>query len=137
MAGADKRLIDAAVAALARAYAPYSKHPVGAAILASDGNIYAGCNVENAAYPLGQCAESTAIGNMVLGGGLAIRHVVVVGPAETACTPCGGCRQKIREFAGEEGAPVTVCDRHGNILLETSSADLLPHAFGPENINTE
>jgi len=128
-------LIAAAVAANEKAYAPYSSHPVGSAILANDGEIYAGCNVENAAYPLGQCAEATAVGSMVLGGGNRIKHLVVVGPGEHLCTPCGGCRQKIREFAGIEGTPVTICDRHGNILLETNSADLLPHSFGPENVD--
>ncbi|MCK0068878.1 MULTISPECIES: cytidine deaminase [Kordiimonas] len=129
-------LIEAAVGALQKAYAPYSNHPVGAALLTGDGKIYAGCNVENAAYPLGQCAEATAIGNMVLGGGSnTIKHVVVVGPGVHECTPCGGCRQKIREFAGQTGAPVTICDNRGNILLETHSADLLPHSFGPENID--
>lgn len=136
MIDAKKNAIKQAVSALDKAYAPYSKHPVGAAIIASDGAIYAGCNVENAAYPLGQCAESTAIGNMVLNGGNAISHIVIAGPGVEACTPCGGCRQKIREFAGKEGAPVTICDREGNILLETDSAALLPHAFGPENIKT-
>lgn len=129
-------LIEAAVNALQKAYAPYSNHPVGAALLTDDGKIYAGCNVENAAYPLGQCAEATAIGNMVLGdGGNTIKHVVVVGPSKHECTPCGGCRQKIREFAGASGAPVTICDNQGNILLETHSTDLLPHSFGPENID--
>jgi cytidine deaminase len=128
-------LIAAAKAALDKAYAPYSNHPVGAAILADDGEVYAGCNFENAAYPLGQCAESTAIGCMVLAGGHAIKHIVVVGPGEHLCTPCGGCRQKIREFAGGVGAPVTICDSQGTILLETNSAELLPHSFGPENID--
>jgi len=127
------RLIKAAVAILEKAYAPYSNHPVGAALLANDGNIYVGCNVENAAYPLGQCAESTAISSMILGGGHAIKHLVVVGPSEQLCTPCGGCRQKIREFTGVTGVPVSICDNHGNIMLETDSADLLPNSFGPEN----
>lgn len=129
-----QQAISQAVGAIENAYAPYSKHPVGSAIIADDGNIYAGCNVENAAYPLGQCAESNAIGNMILNGGRSIVHIVIVGPGVEACTPCGGCRQKIREFAGKKGAPVTVCDRNGAVLLETDSATLLPHAFGPENI---
>jgi len=128
-------LIAAAAAALDKAYAPYSNHPVGSAILAADGQIYAGCNVENAAYPLGQCAEAIAIGNMVLAGVHAIEHLVVVGPGEHLCTPCGGCRQKIREFAGKTGAIITICDQRGNIMLETNSADLLPYSFGPENVD--
>jgi cytidine deaminase len=135
MADKTAELIAAAVAALERAYAPYSNHPVGSAILANDGEIYAGCNIENAAYPLGQCAEATAIGNMVLSGGSSIRHLVVVGPGEHLCTPCGGCRQKLREFAGTVGTPITICDQRGKILLETNSADLLPYSFGPENVD--
>ncbi len=136
MSTSKTELIEAAVNALGKAYAPYSNHPVGAALLTGDGEIFAGCNVENAAYPLGQCAESTAIGSMIMAGGSnRVTHVVVVGPGVHECTPCGGCRQKIREFAGKAGAPVTVCDNRGNILLETHSAELLPHSFGPENID--
>ena len=129
-----KILIKAAMDARGKAYARYSNHPVGAAILADDGNIYAGCNVENAAYPLGFCAEANAIGNMVMGQGKAIRHIVIAGPGEHLCTPCGGCRQQIREFAGKAGTPVTIVDARGAVLLETTSADLLPHSFGPENL---
>jgi len=135
MAESKAALIKSAMAAIGKAYAPYSNHPVGSALIASDGQIYAGCNVENAAYPLGQCAEATAIGNMVLGGSIEIKHLVVVGPGDHLCTPCGGCRQKIREFTGNTGTPITVCDQRGNILLETSIADLLPYSFGPENID--
>jgi len=134
---ADKKaeLIAAARAALSQAYAPYSDHPVGAAVLDGEGNIHAGCNVENAAYPLGSCAEATAIANMVLSGQHHLRHVVVVGPGAHLCTPCGGCRQKIREFAGTSKVPVTICDHQGTILLETDSEALLPHSFGPDNID--
>jgi cytidine deaminase len=130
-------LIKAAMDARGKAYARYSNHPVGAAILADDRNIYAGCNVENAAYPLGFCAEANAIGNMVMGQGKAIRHIVIAGPGEHLCTPCGGCRQQIREFAGKAGAPVTIVDRTGAVLLETTSVELLPHSFGPENLSSE
>lgn len=135
MSDRKAELIAAAKAALDKAYAPYSDHPVGAAVLADDGTIHAGCNVENAAYPLGSCAEATAIANMVMSGQQQLRHVVVVGPADHLCTPCGGCRQKIREFAGSPGVPVTICNSEGAILLETDSAALLPHSFGPENID--
>lgn len=128
-------LIKAAIEARDKAYAPYSNHPVGAAVLTAGGQVFAGCNVENAAYPLGTCAEAGAIAAMVLSGEREIAHVVVVGPGDVACTPCGGCRQKIREFAGATGKPVTICDRDGNILLETTSGALLPHSFGPENID--
>lgn len=128
-------LVEAAIKARDTAYAPYSNHPVGAAIRTTDGQIFAGCNVENAAYPLGTCAEAGAIAAMVLAGHRQIDHVVIVGPGEALCTPCGGCRQKIREFAGAAGKPVTICDKNGNTLLATNSAELLPHAFGPDNID--
>ena len=127
-------LTKAALDARDKAHAPYSNHPVGVALLADNGSVYSGCNIENAAYPLGQCAEATAIGCMVLGGGKRIKHIVIVGPAEHACTPCGGCRQKIREFTTSEGVPVTICKNDGTVLMELSSAELLPHAFGPDNV---
>lgn len=127
-------LIERAREALLKAYAPYSKHPVGAALVADDGSLYAGCNIENAAYPLGQCAEATAIGSMVLAGNKRISHIVIVGPGEQACTPCGGCRQKIREFSGPDGVAITICNNDGDVLLETTIAELLPHAFGPDNV---
>ncbi|MCJ9427685.1 cytidine deaminase [Kordiimonas marina] len=132
-----KAMIEAALDARARAYAPYSHHPVGAAILTRGGKIYAGCNVENAAYPLGTCAEGGAISAMVMGGDTAIAHVVVIGPSDTPCTPCGGCRQKIREFSPPEGCKVTVCSKDGEVLIETDSLALLPHSFGPENVHAQ
>ncbi|WP_417461473.1 cytidine deaminase [Kordiimonas sp.] len=130
-----KQLIDAALEAQAKAYAPYSNHPVGAALLTSDGKVVAGCNVENAAYPLSFCAEANAIGNMIMQGANQIKHIVIAGPGTHVCTPCGGCRQQIREFAGQAGAPVTIVDHKGTVLLETTSAELLPHSFGPENLS--
>ena len=129
-----KKLITAAVAARSQSYSPYSGYSVGAAVLASDGSIYAGCNVENAAYPLGFCAEANAIGNMIMGGGNAIDHIVVTGPNTDVCAPCGGCRQQIREFASSENTPVTICNADGTIILETDIGALLPHSFGPENL---
>jgi len=126
----DKALFAAAETVRARAYAPYSKFQVGAAILADDGMIYAGCNVENAAYPVGNCAEPSAIAAMLAGGGKRIRRIYVTGPGTMPVTPCGGCRQRIREFAdldvevishGVDGAP----------LVQTLG-QLLPHSFGPE-----
>jgi len=124
-------LADAAVAARGRAYAPYSRFAVGAAVLTDEGAIHAGCNVENAAYPEGTCAEAGAIAAMVLAGGRRIAEVAVIGAG--LCTPCGGCRQKLREF----GAPATVVrivDPAGAVLLRTTLADLLPHSFGPETL---
>ncbi|MBY6263554.1 cytidine deaminase [Azospirillum sp. 412522] len=129
------QLIEAARAARENAHAPYSKFKVGAAILGESGRIFAGCNVENAAYPQGQCAESSAIGAMVTAGDRRIRAIVVMGGeagAEEICTPCGGCRQRIREFATPE-TPIHICDPAG--LRRTFSLEiLLPESFGPTNL---
>lgn len=130
-----ERMLKAADLARNSAYAPYSNHPVGVALFADDGEVYAGCNVENAAYPLGQCAEATALGQMVMAGGRSVQHVVLSGPGDHPCTPCGGCRQKLREFSGSGEMGITVCSHAGDVLLETTLNDLLPHSFGPENVN--
>ena len=132
----DKAFVGAALAAKDKAYAPYSNHPVGAAVRTADGSIYSGCNVENAAFPLGQCAEGGAISQMVLEGHKKITEVVVVGPGKHACTPCGGCRQKIREF-GDEKTVIYVCDNEGELILQTTLGDLLPHSFGPDNVKEQ
>ncbi|WP_150288172.1 cytidine deaminase [Rhabdaerophilum calidifontis] len=125
-------LFEAAKAAQAQAYVPYSRFPVGAAIRADDGRVYAGVNVENAAYPLGTCAEAGAIAAMVLGGGRRIEAILVLGPGEALCTPCGGCRQRIREFAAPD-CPVLIAGPTG-IRARLTLAALLPHAFGPANL---
>jgi cytidine deaminase len=128
----DQRLFAAARAAMERAYAPYSKFQVGAAILAANGQIYSGCNVENAAYPVGTCAEAGAIAAMVRDGVRQIQEVLVIGRGDQLCTPCGGCRQRIREFAGPN-AKIHVCGPEG--LRRTFTHDeLLPVSFGPENL---
>jgi len=115
------------------AHAPYSNHPVGAALVTDRGDIYSGCNVENAAYPLGCCAEEAAIAAMVRGGGMSIAEIVVVGPTEEMCTPCGGCRQRIREFATPR-TRIHSCNEQ-EVLLTMSIDELLPNSFGPENFN--
>ncbi len=125
-------LFAAAKAAQAKAYAPYSRFKVGAAILADDGRIYAGCNVENAAYPSGTCAEAGAIAAMIVGGGLAIRAALVVGDGPELCTPCGNCRQRLREFAKPD-TPVHVAGP-GGVLRSFTLAELLPASFGPDNL---
>jgi cytidine deaminase len=126
------RLLAAARAAQAKAYAPYSRFHVGAAVLDDSGTIHAGCNVENAAYPEGVCAEAGALSAMVLAGSQRVRAVAVVGDGAALVTPCGGCRQKLREFAGPD-TPVLVGDakqfRHRFTL-----AELLPASFGPDNL---
>lgn len=126
----DTLLFDAAEAMRARAYAPYSNFHVGVAILADDGRIYSGCNVENAAYPLGNCAEASAIAAMIAGGGRRIRRVYVTGPGAAPVTPCGGCRQRLREFADPD-AVVVSHGVQGKPLAQTLG-QLLPHSFGPE-----
>jgi cytidine deaminase len=125
-------LFAAAKAARARAYAPYSRFSVGAAIRAPSGAIYAGCNVENAAYPQGSCAEAGAIAAMALAGEQRIEAILVVGDGEGLCTPCGGCRQRIREFAGP-ATPIHIAGPEG-VRARFTLAELLPHSFGPEHL---
>ena len=125
-------LFAAALAAYGNAYAPYSKFPVGAAVLTPEGEIFSGCNVENAAYPQGWCAETGAIAAMVAAGRRRIAEVCVVGGGAGLCTPCGGCRQRIREFAGPD-APIHVAGPEG-LRASFTLAELLPESFGPENL---
>ena len=126
----DADLFAAAEAIRQKAYAPYSGFRVGAAILADDGRVYSGCNVENAAYPIGNCAEASAIAAMIAGGGKRITRVYVTGPGAAPVTPCGGCRQRLREFAGDDVVVIS----HGveGEPLHQTLGQLLPHSFGPE-----
>ncbi len=128
----DPELLRLAREAAGRAYAPYSNFPVGAAVRTEDGRRYAGANVENAAYPQGQCAEASAIGAMVAGGGGRVVEVVVAAPSAEECAPCGGCRQRLREFAGPD-APIHLADLE-RVRRTTSLAELLPLSFGPESL---
>jgi cytidine deaminase len=125
-------LVAAARAARAQAYAPYSRFQVGAALLDAQGRIHAGCNVENAAYPQGQCAEATAIGQLVLAGGRRILAAAVVGVAAAPVTPCGGCRQRLREFAADD-CPVWVADLQV-VVARYTLGQLLPDSFGPDHL---
>jgi cytidine deaminase len=125
-------LIAAAAAVRARAYVPYSGYAVGAAIRGAAGGIFAGCNVENAAYPQGACAETGAISAMVLAGGRRIAAILVIGDGDRLCTPCGGCRQRIREFAGHD-TPVHIAGPEGLRRSFTLDA-LLPFSFGPDHL---
>ena len=127
-------LIQHAIHIMQRAYAPYSNFQVGAAILCESGKIYSGCNVENAAYPVGSCAEAGAISTMIAGGDNQIKAIAVTGRGDALCTPCGGCRQRIREFANGD-TPVLICDESG-LRLQTTLEALLPHSFGPDNLHT-
>ena len=128
----NAELIAAARAARANAYAPYSGFAVGAAIRADDGRLHAGANVENAAYPQTQCAEATAIGAMVSAGGKRIAAMVVVAEGDVLCTPCGGCRQRIREFADRD-TPIHLCGPEG-VRRTVTLGELLPLSFGPDNL---
>jgi purine nucleotide phosphorylase/homotetrameric cytidine deaminase len=125
-------LIAAATAIRERAYAPYSSFPVGAALRGSDGGIHVGCNVENAAFPQGQCAEASAIGAMISAGERRIVEVAVVGGGEALCTPCGGCRQRLAEF-GRPDTPVHLCGSEG-LRRTVTLGDLLPLAFAAESL---
>ncbi len=130
-------LLAAARAARERAYAPYSHFAVGAALLDEHGRVHAGCNVENAAYPQGQCAEASAIAHLVLAGGRRILAAVVVGVAGGAkappVTPCGGCRQRLREFA-DDAIPVWAGDLH-TVRQRYTLGQLLPASFGPGHLS--
>lgn len=126
-----RQLERAARAAAAAAYAPYSRFPVGAAILMDGGKIFSGCNVENASYGLCNCAERTAIFSAVASGRRKLRCVVVYTPTKTATMPCGACRQVINEF-GPDARVVSICDSRERI--ETTLPALLPGAFGPADL---
>ncbi|OUJ05745.1 cytidine deaminase [Acetobacter malorum] len=129
-------LTQKALAARSNAYAPYSRFLVGAALITEDGEVFSGCNVENAAYPEGVCAEAGAISAMVAAGGSRkIATIMVAGKGPAPCLPCGGCRQKIREFATQRTC-VLVVDENGTQLFKDDLHALLPHSFGPENLET-
>lgn len=131
-------LFSAAVAVRQRAHAPYSQFKVGAAIRSTSGRIHAGCNVENAAYPQGACAEAGAIMRMIAEGDTQIAEILVLGWADAnpdapgLTTPCGGCRQRIREFAAPS-TPVHVFGPEG-LRRSFTLDELLPSSFGPENL---
>ena len=138
----DSSLITAAIDAMTRAYAPYSNFAVGAALLDENGHIHCGANVENAAYPNGICAETSAIAMMVNAGASQIKRIAVAGGSgggsdgadseDILCTPCGGCRQRIREFATPDTI-IIIASPDGEQQRFTLDA-LLPHSFGPENL---
>jgi cytidine deaminase len=133
---ADMSLLDAmfaaAKAAQAKAYVPYSRFRVGAAVLGDDGQIYSGCNVENAAYPTSTCAEAGAVAAMILAGVRRIEAVLVIGDGTELCTPCGNCRQRLREF-GLPSMPIHVADSDG-VRQSFTLDQLLPYSFGPDNL---
>jgi cytidine deaminase len=125
-------LFAAAKAAQAKAYAPYSRFKVGAALRTLSGAIFSGCNVENAAYPQGSCAEAGAIAAMALAGERHIAEVLVIGDGDALCTPCGGCRQRIREFA-DPATAIHIAGPKG-VRAKFTLGELLPESFGPDHL---
>ncbi|SFL34313.1 cytidine deaminase [Methylorubrum salsuginis] len=125
-------LFAAASAVRARAHAPYSGFSVGAALIDEAGRVHAGCNVENAAYPVGTCAEAGAVAAMIAGGGRRIRAILILADSPAPVTPCGACRQRIREFAGPD-TPILAAGPEGIRARFTLEA-LLPASFGPEHL---
>ena len=127
----DQALVDLAFTMLERSYVPYSKFPVGAALLCGDGTVFTGCNVENAAYGSTICAERTALVKAVSEGRRAFAALAVAGRSEDYCWPCGACRQMLYEFAPE----VRVIAARGDGQFQVVPlAELLPHGFGPKSL---
>lgn len=124
-------LIDAALAARKHAYAPYSSFRVGAALCAENGRVHRGCNVENASYPQGLCAEATALAAMVLAGRRSCVEIAILAESDRLTTP--GCRQKLREF-GSDGMRIHACDETGEVRRTFLLGELFPFAFGPEQL---
>jgi cytidine deaminase len=127
-------LLQTATEVRERAYAPYSKFKVGAALRSKSGAVFVGCNVENAAYPEGTCAEAGAIAAMVAAGESEITEVVVIADCPMPISPCGGCRQKLAEFARHD-VPVTMATIAGE-RREMAVGDLLPGAFASEHMES-
>lgn len=128
----DKAMFELAREAMRKAHAPYSRFHVGAVMKGANGRLYAGCNVENAAYPEGCCAETAAIAAMVMDGEAKITEVLVMGAGAALVTPCGGCRQRIREFAADS-VPIHICSPD-ELRQTVTLGELLPLSFGPENL---
>jgi len=114
--------------ALENAYSPYSTYKVGCCIYTVDGQYFNGCNIENASYGLTLCAEASSIASMITAGSELIKEVVIVNHLETACFPCGGCRQRILEHAADHNVLIHLCNRE-NLLQSLTLEALLPHSF--------
>ena len=128
----EESKIKATKEAMSKAYVPYSNYPVGALIITDKGNLYSGCNVENASYPLGNCAEASAIASMVMGGEKKINKIYVMTKNDEGGIPCGGCRQRIREFSNSK-TQIIMCSPDG-IQNRMNLSELLPQSFGPEHL---
>lgn len=124
------KMFDAARNAMARAHAPYSDFPVGAALRTANGDVFTGANIEVISYPEGWCAETTAISHLVMAGGGEITDIVVVALKKDKITPCGGCRQRLAEFASKD-TNIHLCDQNG--IVETLPLEaLFPRGFEAE-----
>ena len=130
----SQELFEAAKNVRLRAYAPYSRFSVGAALRAANGQVFVGCNVENVAYPEGCCAEAGAVSAMVAGGQQQITEILVVAEADPVVSPCGGCRQKLAEF-GDPDMTVHLADLSG-IQATWRLADILPATFGKDHLRS-
>ena len=128
----ESSYIAATKEAMNKAYVPYSNYQVGALIVTKNGNTYSGCNVENASYPLGNCAEAAAIASMVLAGEKYIRMIYVMTKNDEGGIPCGGCRQRIREFS-DTNTQIMMCSPDG-VQQRINLSELLPNSFGPEHL---
>ena len=128
----EDNYIAATKQAMSKAYVPYSNYPVGALIVTDNGNTYSGCNVENASYPLGNCAEASAIASMVIGGEKKIKTIYVMTKNDEGGIPCGGCRQRIREFS-DSNTQIMMCSPDG-VQQRINLSELLPNSFGPEHL---
>ncbi|HEY0283075.1 MAG TPA: cytidine deaminase [Rhizomicrobium sp.] len=135
MSGPAPEMIELAKLMMARAYAPYSRFAVGAVLRGANGKLYGGCNVENAAYPVGSCAEASAISAMIADGEQRIAEVLVMASGNEMVTPCGACRQRLNEFA-TDATLVHLWDPAGS-FRKVKLADLLPLSFGPANLGKE
>jgi cytidine deaminase len=130
----DDALIEAALRVRENAYAPYSLFAVGAALRAEDGRVFVGANVENAAYPEGICAEAAALGALIAGGARRVVAAAVASEGDEPCPPCGGCRQKLAEFAAAD-MPVLLATPAG-VRRILSLGDLFPRSFGAAHLAT-
>ena len=128
----EENYIAATKEAMSKAYVPYSNYPVGALIVTDNENTYSGCNVENASFPLGNCAEASAIASMVIGGERKIKTIYVMTKNDEGGIPCGGCRQRIREFS-DENTQIMMCSPDG-VQQRINLSELLPNSFGPEHL---
>ena len=134
MSDNSELMAEKACEVMQNAYAPYSNYHVGVCVLAEDGSMFTGCNVENASYGLTICAERSAITSLISDGKKKIKALAVVGSGEELCTPCGSCRQVMREFAAPD-TPVYLCNpKTKKVVRTTTMGELLPDSFGPEHL---